>query len=314
MSALDLKVRLGRLELQNPILLASGTCGYGADIAGLVDLGAIGGLVTKTVTPQPRTGNPPPRIAEVTGGMLNSIGLENVGVDAFLRDKAPSFVDLGTQIIVSVGGHTAGDYRDVVGALEDADAVAGYELNLSCPNVSGGLDFSTDPSACGRLVGAVRRQTERSLWVKLTPNVGAMAPIAQAAADAGADAVALVNTYLGMAIDVERRRAQLATVVGGLSGPAIRPLALARVFEVSRAVGVPVVGIGGIASAQHVAEFLLAGATAVQVGTHNFVDPQAPGRWAQELAAYLNVQGLARAADLRHAFQGCPAREEAGHA
>jgi dihydroorotate dehydrogenase (NAD+) catalytic subunit len=299
----DLRVTIGSLELRNPVLLASGTCGYGEDIAGLVDVGQLGGIVTKTVTPEPRAGNRPPRIAEVPGGMLNSIGLENVGLEAFVLDKLPVIRRLDTRCVVSIGGESAADYERSARRLEGLDGIDALELNLSCPNVSGGMDLSRDPAACGAAVAAVRAVTERPLVAKLTPNVASMVPIAGAAADAGADAVSLVNTFLGMAIDVERRRPALASVVGGLSGPAIRPLAVARVFEVSRAVGIPVIGIGGIASGRDVVEFLLAGATAVQVGTQNFVDPSGAGRLATALRAYLERHRLRRPAELRQALE-----------
>ena len=299
----SLTVHIGELELRNPVLLASGTCGYGVDVAHLLDLGSVGGIVTKTVTPLPRTGNAPPRIVEVASGMLNSIGLENVGIDAFMRDKLPAARELDTRRIVSIGGESIVDYLPLVERLDGEPGVDAIELNLSCPNVSGGLDFSRQPGACGELVAAARRVTRLPLIAKLTPNVARMAPIAHAAEDAGADAVALVNTFVGMAIDVDRRRAQLSTLVGGLSGPAIRPLAVARVWEVSQAVSIPVIGMGGIASTRDVIEFLLAGATAVQVGTYNFVDPAAAGRMATELAGYLESHGIDSPGALRHAFE-----------
>jgi dihydroorotate dehydrogenase (NAD+) catalytic subunit len=302
--AVDLRVRIGDLELRNPILLASGTCGYGDEIAGLVDVEQLGGIVTKTVTPLPREGNPPPRIAEVAAGMLNSIGLENVGLEAFVERKLPLARRLHTHRLVSIGGEAADDYVRVAERLDGVEGVDGLELNLSCPNVSGGMDMSKDPDACAAVVAAVRRVTGLPLVAKLTPNVGDMAPIASAAARAGADAVSLVNTFLGMAIDVERRRPALARLMGGLSGPAIRPLAVARVWEVSHAVEVPVIGIGGIASGRDVAEFLLAGATAVQVGTASFVDPAVAGGMAHELADYLARQGMSTPAELRHRIEG----------
>ncbi len=301
--AVDLTTRLGAFELRNPILLASGTCGYGDEVADLIPVQQLGGIVTKTVTPAPRAGNRPPRIAEAPAGMLNSIGLENVGREAFLADKLPVARRLDTRLVVSIGGEIAADYVETAARLSDAEGVDALELNLSCPNVSGGMDMSQEPAACAALVAAVRRVTRLPLFAKLTPNVGAMAPIAAAAAASGADAVSLVNTYRGMAIDIERRRPALATIQGGLSGPAIRPLAVARVWEVSQAVAIPVIGIGGIMTAADLVEFLLAGAAAVQVGTASFVDPAAVSGLAAGLTDYLRRHGFSTPAELHHALE-----------
>lgn len=300
--AIDLTVRLGSLELRNPILLASGTCGYGVELEGLLDFGVIGGIVTKTVTPRPREGNPPPRIAETPSGMLNSIGLENVGIDAFLTDKLVRASALPTRIVVSIGGHTVEDYVELARRLDPAPGVDAIELNLSCPNVSGGLDLSQSAAGCAKVVGAVRKATGKPLLAKLTPNVTRVGDIARAAEEAGADAVALVNTFIGMAIDIERRAPRLHTVTGGLSGPAIRPLAVAKVYEAARAVRIPVVGIGGIAEAADVIEFLLAGATAVEVGTANYIEPGGAGRLAAGLADYLARHGFRSPAELKGAL------------
>lgn len=299
---IDLSVRLGPLTLANPILLASGTCGYGAELAGLLDFAAIGGLVTKTVTPRPRAGNPPPRIAETPSGMLNSIGLENVGIDVFIAEKLPAAAQLGTKIVVSVGGHTVPDYVELARRLDSEPGVAAIELNLSCPNVSGGLDLSLSAAGCAEVVGAVRRVTRKPLIAKLTPNVTSIGEIARGAEEGGADSVSLVNTFIGMAIDIERRTPKLRTVTGGLSGPAIRPLAVAKVYAASRAIKIPVVGIGGISSAADVVEFLLAGATAVEVGTWNYVEPGAAGTLAAGVAAYLARHDFRSPADLRGAL------------
>ena len=304
----DLSVRLGALTLANPILLASGTCGYGVELAGLLDFTAIGGIVTKTVTPRPREGNPPPRIAETPSGMLNSIGLENVGIDAFLAEKLPAAAALPTRIVVSVGGHAVPDYVELARRLDPEPAVAAIELNLSCPNVSGGLDLSQSREGCAEVVGAVRRVTAKPLIAKLTPNVTRIDEIARGAEDGGADAVSLVNTFIGMAIDIERRTPRLRTVTGGLSGPAIRPLAVAKVYAVARAVSIPVIGIGGIGSAADVIEFLLAGASAVEVGTWNYVEPGAAGTLAAGVAAYLQRHDFRSPADLRGALV-LPAKE-----
>jgi dihydroorotate dehydrogenase (NAD+) catalytic subunit len=294
----DLSVRLGPLALANPILLASGTCGYGAELAGLLDFTQIGGIVTKTVTLRPREGNPPPRIAETPSGMLNSIGLENVGIDVFIAEKLPAAARLGTPVVVSVGGHAVPDYVELARRLDPEPDVAALELNLSCPNVSGGLDLSQSASGCAEVVGAVRRVTRKPLIAKLTPNVTHIGEIARGAEEGGADCVSLVNTFIGLAIDIERRTPRLRTVTGGLSGPAIRPLALAKVYAAARAVRIPVVGIGGISSAADVVEFLLAGASAVEVGTWNYVEPGGAGGLAAGVAAYLSRHDFRSPADL----------------
>ncbi len=298
----DLAVRLGSLTLANPIILASGTCGYGLELTGLLDFSTIGGLVTKTVTPRPRAGNPPPRIAETPSGMLNSIGLENVGIDVFIAEKLPLAARLPTRIVVSVGGHAAEDYVELARRLDSEPGVAAVELNLSCPNVSGGLDLSQSAAGCAAVVAAVRKVTGKPLLAKLTPNVTHIGEVAAAAEKGGADAVSLVNTFVGMAIDTERRTPRLHTVTGGLSGPAIRPLAIAKVYAAVQAVSIPVIGIGGISSAADVVEFLLAGATAVEVGTWNYVEPGGAGQLAVGLAAYLGRHGFRSAAELRGAL------------
>ncbi len=303
-SGVDLRTRIGDLELATPVLLASGTCGYGVEMAGLLDFTTIGGIVTKTVTPRPREGNPPPRIAETPSGMLNSIGLENMGIDAFIADKLPRSRELPTRIIVSVGGETVEDYVGIARRLAEIPGQPdALELNLSCPNVSGGLDLSLEPAACARVVAAVRKATDMPLLAKLTPNVTRIGDIARAAQESGADAVCLVNTFIGMAIDIERRAPRLNTITGGLSGPAIRPLALAKVYEAARSVSIPIVGIGGIVEAADAIEFLLAGATAVEVGTANYVEPGGSGRIAPALAEYLARHGFHSPADLRGALE-----------
>jgi dihydroorotate dehydrogenase (NAD+) catalytic subunit len=294
----DLAVRLGPLTLATPILLASGTCGYGPELSGLVDFTKLGGIVTKTVTRLPREGNPPPRIAETPSGMLNSIGLENVGIEVFLTEKLPRARALPTRIVVSIGGHTVADYVELARRLDDAPGAAAIELNLSCPNVSGGLDLSQNAAGCAQVVGEVRRATKLPLIAKLTPNVTRVSDIAIAAADAGADSVSLVNTFVGMAIDIEKRTPRIRTVTGGLSGPAIRPIALAKVYEAARAVTIPVIGIGGIATASDAIEFLLAGATAVEVGTANYVEPGGGAAIAQGIADYLVRHELRSPADI----------------
>jgi dihydroorotate dehydrogenase (NAD+) catalytic subunit len=274
----DLAVTLGRLTLRNPIVMASGTFGYAREMAGAVDFARLGGIVPKTVTRRPRAGNAPPRTVETPSGMLNAIGLDNDGIDHFLAHHLPYLRTLPTAVIANVAGETEDDFVALAERVGQAAGLAALELNLSCPNVSGGLDFATDAGLAGRVVRRARAVCPLPLLAKLTPNVTDVVPIAQAAADAGADAVTLVNTYVGMAVDWRRRRPVLGNVTGGLSGPAIKPLALRLVWRVSRAVRVPVVGVGGIATLDDVMEFLVAGASAVQLGTVNFYDPTASRR------------------------------------
>jgi len=269
----SLDVQLGRLRLANPILVASGTFGYAREMTGLVDLGRLGGIVPKTITQQPRAGNPPPRTVETTGGMLNSIGLDNDGIEAFIERLLPFMAGLGTTIIVSIAGRTVDEFVGMAARLDGVAGVGALELNVSCPNVTGGVDMGTNPQLCESLVCQVRAACGLPILAKLTPNVTDIVAVARAAAAGGADAVSLVNTCLGMAVDWRRRRPRLGNVLGGLSGPAIKPIALRAVYQVARAVDVPIVGIGGIGSIDDVMEFLVAGATAVQIGTANFYNP-----------------------------------------
>jgi len=271
----DLRVQLGRLALPNPILAASGTFGYAREMERLVDLGRLGGVVPKTVTRQPRTGNKPWRTIETPAGMLNSIGLDNDGIDAFLAHHLPYLATLGSPIIVSIAGRTAEEFIEMAGQVGAATGAAAVELNVSCPNVSGGVDFGTNPATCERLVSGCRDACSLPVIAKLTPNVTSVADIARAAEAGGADAISLINTCLGMAIDWRRRRPMLGNVLGGLSGPAIKPIALRCVFQAAQAVKTPLVGIGGIATIDDVMEFLVAGASAVQLGTVNFYNPTA---------------------------------------
>ena len=290
MGSLDLSVELGRgLRLRTPVLVASGTFAYGFD-APLVDRGALGAIVTKGTTLRPRAGNAPVRIAETPSGMLNAIGLQNPGVEVVRRDYAPRWARGDVPVIVNVAGDRVEDYVEIARRLDGVPGVSGIELNVSCPNVAAGLQFGVDARLAGQLTGAVRAATALHLMVKLTPNVTDLAAIARAAAEAGADSLSAINTYVGMAIDVHRRRPALANEIGGLSGPAIKPLALRAVWEVAAAVTIPVVGIGGIARSEDALEFLLAGAVAVQLGTVNYVNPSA----AREV-----VDGIRRYADER---------------
>lgn len=254
-------------------MVASGTFGYAREMAGIVDLSRLGAILPKTITRQPRVGNPPWRTVETTGGMLNSIGLDNDGVERFVEHHLPYLATVGAPVVVSIAGRSQEEFVELAARLDGQKGVAALELNISCPNVSGGVDFGTDPEMCRSVVAGVRSACSLPVLAKLTPNVTDITAIARAAADGGADAISLINTCLGMAVDWRRRRPVLGNVVGGLSGPAIKPIALRAVYQVARAVDVPVVGIGGIASIDDVMEFLVTGATAVQIGTANYYRP-----------------------------------------
>jgi dihydroorotate dehydrogenase (NAD+) catalytic subunit len=296
--AIDLTVTLGRLSLKNPVLVASGTFGYAKEMADVVDFARLGGVIPKTVTRQPRAGNPPPRTVETPSGMLNAIGLDNDGIDHFISHHLPYLRTLPTAVIPNIAGKTEQEFVDMAALLAPEPGIAALELNLSCPNVAGGVDFATSPEVTARVVRRVREVCSFPLLAKLTPNVTDIVPVARAAADAGADAVSLVNTFVGMAIDWRRRRAVLGNGTGGLSGPAIKPLALRLVWRVAQHVKVPIVGVGGIASSDDVMEFLVAGASAVQLGTVNFYDPTASMRVLDELPACLAKLGAASAREV----------------
>lgn len=284
----DLSVRLGPLHLKNPIVTASGTFGYGSEFVPYLDLSRLGGIVTKGLSRRPRRGNAPPRTCETAAGMLNAIGLANVGVEAFLSDKLPALRHHDTAIIANVFGETLDEYVAVARRLNGAPGLSAIELNLSCPNTEkGGLAFGVEPTVIEEVVAAVRRAApDLPLIVKLTPNITDIAVAGRAARDGGADILSLVNTFLGMAIDLAKRRPVLANGVGGLSGPAIKPLALYMVNRVHREVGLPILGMGGIVSAEDALEFMVAGATAIQVGTANFFEPAASTRLIEEIAAW----------------------------
>jgi dihydroorotate dehydrogenase (NAD+) catalytic subunit len=289
----DLSVTLGRLHLANPILVASGTFGYAREMAGIVDFAKLGGIIPKTFTAQPRIGNPQPRTVDMASGMLNAIGLDNDGIDHFISHHLPYLRTLPTAIIANIAGKNEGEFIAMAEKIGREKGLAALELNLSCPNVSGGVDFATDPEVTRRVVAGVRAVCPLPLVAKLTPNVTNIVPIAQAAADAGADAVSLVNTFVGMAIDWRRRRAILGNITGGLSGPAIKPLALRLVWQVARHVSIPIMGIGGITTIDDVMEFLVAGACAVQIGTANFFDPTVSTRLVDSLPQALEQAGAA---------------------
>lgn len=284
----DMSVALAGIRMRNPVMTASGTFGYGAEFADYMDLESIGAMVTKGLSLKPKAGNPTPRIVETQGGMLNAIGLQNVGVDAFIEQKLPYLKNVDTPVIVNLYGNTLEEYGEVASRLDGLPGVAGIEVNISCPNVKlGGIVFGTDPCAADEVVRLVRKNTSKPLIVKLSPNVTDVVLMAKACADAGADALSLINTLTGMAIDLDRRRPVLANVTGGLSGPAIKPVALRMVWQVAKAVKLPLIGIGGIMNGRDALEFMLAGATAVQVGTASFLDPSAAQRIAQEMEQYL---------------------------
>ncbi len=295
--AVDLHVQLGRLSLRNPILTASGTFGYAREMQSLVQLDKLGGILPKTITLLERPGNHPHRTVETTAGLLNSIGLDNDGIDAFIAGHLKYLRTLDTAIIVSVAGRTIEEYRELAQRIEAAGGAAALELNISCPNVSGGVDFGTDPDMCRQVVEGVRSACKLPILAKLTPNVTRIIDIAKAASDGGADAVSCINTVLGMAIDWRKQKPILGNVFGGLSGPAIKPVALRCVYQVAQAVDIPIVGIGGIATIDDVMEFMAAGASAIQIGTANYYDPTVSQKLVEQLPAALGELGAASATE-----------------
>jgi len=289
-----MKVSIGPLNLANPVMTASGTFGYAAEFANLVDLHRLGALVVKGISLEPRVGNPPPRIVETPCGMLNAIGLENVGLTRFIREKMPFLRTCRSRIIVNILGETIEEYAKLAEELSRVAGVDGLEINISCPNVKkGGVAFGTVPDMAAAVTLAVKNATDLPVIVKLSPNVTDVATMAQAVEASGADAVSLINTLIGMAIDIQTRKPKLANIIGGLSGPAIKPVALRMVWQVARAVSIPVIGIGGIGTSEDAVEFLLAGASAVQVGTANFYNPAAAEQILTGIEAYLRQQGAA---------------------
>jgi dihydroorotate dehydrogenase (NAD+) catalytic subunit len=290
-SSIDLQVSLGRLTLSNPILTASGTFGYAREMAGIVDLSRLGGILPKTITRQPRPGNAPWRTVETSAGLLNAIGLDNDGIDYFLEKHWPYLRSVGTPVIVSIAGKSREDFVYLAQRMNEAEGLVALELNVSCPNVAGGVDFGTDPSLCYDVVSSVRQAINVPLLTKLTPNVTSIASVAKAAMEAGTDAVSCINTVLGMAIDWRRQRPMLANKVGGLSGPAIKPIALRCVYQVASQVNVPIVGIGGIATIDDAMEFFIAGASAIQIGTANYYDPTVSMRLLDQLPEAIQSLG-----------------------
>jgi dihydroorotate dehydrogenase (NAD+) catalytic subunit len=288
----ELQVHIGSLKLRNPVMTASGTFGYGREFSNLVNLNRLGGIVVKGISLLPRPGNPPPRIVETACGMLNAIGLENVGVERFITEKMSYLRGLDTPVIVNILGDSVEGYGEIARRLDGVEGISGLEVNISCPNVKkGGVAFGTEPAMAATVTSAVRQATRLPVMIKLSPNVTDIVLMARAVEEAGADGVSLINTLIGMAIDPKTRKPRLANVIGGLSGPAIKPVALRMVWQVASAVSIPVIGIGGITTAGDAIEFLLAGATAIQVGTANFYEPSAPEQIIQGMKEYLHQQG-----------------------
>jgi len=295
----DLRVKIGPMELKNPVLTASGTFGYGREFSSLIDLNLLGGIVVKGISLKPREGNPPPRIVETPCGMLNAIGLANVGLESFLKEKLPWLRRLNTAVIVNIYGHTVEEYGAVAAGLSGVKGISAIEVNISCPNVEqGGMSFGTDPDMSAKVTECVIKEADKPVIVKLSPNVTDIRKIAVAVEDAGADALSLTNTLTGMAIDIEKRAPKLANISGGLSGPAIRPVSLFMVHQVVKSVKIPVIGIGGIVDYRDALEFLIAGARAIQIGTANFVNPKAPLDIIDGLERFCQDKGIDRIEDL----------------
>lgn len=295
----DLNIRIGSLSFKNPVMTASGTFGYGSEFEALFDPGILGAIVVKGLSLEPREGNPPPRISETPCGMLNAIGLANIGLKAFMKDKLPYLRTLNTHVIVNIYGHSIDEYRKLAEAFKGVEGVSALEVNISCPNVeSGGMAFGTDPGTSAKVTAEVVKNTDKPVIVKLSPNVTDITSIAKAVEGEGADAISLINTITGMAIDIPSRRPKLANVYGGLSGPAIKPVALHMVYQTVRAVNIPVIGMGGISDYSDALEFLIAGASAIQVGAANFINPMAAPEIAEGISRYCKENGVERITDL----------------
>jgi dihydroorotate dehydrogenase (NAD+) catalytic subunit len=296
----DLSVSIGEIQLKNPVIAASGTFGYGVEFEDIVHLDRLGGLVVKGLSKEPMAGNPPPRLYETAAGMLNAIGLQNIGARAFIDEKLPKLREIKDAVVfANVFGYTREDYERTIQILNEGEGIAAYELNVSCPNTAhGGIQFGSDARSLDEVVTTARRISQRPLIVKLSPNVTSMAQMARVAQEAGADAISLVNTFVAMAIDTETRKPRIANVIAGLSGPAIKPIALRMVYDASKAVKIPILGIGGISTAADIIEFLLAGATAVQIGTASYWDPRATEKIVEELATWCAEHQVERLGDL----------------
>ncbi|MCX5726489.1 MAG: dihydroorotate dehydrogenase [Candidatus Saganbacteria bacterium] len=289
----NLSIEIAGIRMKNPVMVASGTFGFSAEYQEILDISKLGAIITKSITLKGREGNPPPRVAETAAGMLNSIGLQNDGIEAFLKDTLPTLSKFNTPLIVNIAGETIDEYVELARILTKEPLVKGIEVNISCPNVKrGGMTFGIDPKSTEEVIKSIRAATTLPLIAKLTPNVTDITSTAKAAVDAGADALSLINTLVGMVIDIETKRSKLGTLTGGLSGPAIKPIAVRMVFEVAKKVKVPIIGIGGIISAADAIEFFLAGASAVQIGTGNFVDPETPIRVIGGINEYLDAHKI----------------------
>ncbi len=299
MTAIDLSVEIAGVKLKNPVIAASGTFGYGEEYAGLFDINRLGGLVVKGISLKPRQGNPPPRIVETPCGMLNSIGLANIGLDAFVKEKLPYLSGLSTAVIVNIYGHSIKEYAELAGALRGLSGIAFLEVNISCPNVEcGGMAFGTDPGMSARVTEAVVSRADLPVIVKLSPNVTDIRAVARAVEKAGASAVSLINTLAGMAVDLDRRSPVLGNISGGLSGPAIKPVAMYMVYQTAGSIGIPVIGMGGIVGYRDALEFIVAGASAVEIGTANFVNPRATVEVIEGIRQYCETSKIARISDL----------------
>jgi len=303
----DLKVNIGKIELKNPVMTASGTFGYAREFENLVDLNRLGAIIVKGLSLQPSKGNPPPRIVETPCGMLNAIGLENVGLTAFVEEKLQFLKKLSTPVFINIYGKDIKEYAELASRIDDIEEIAGIEVNISCPNVNaGGVAFGIDPDTACKVVKAVRGNTGKPVMVKLTPNVTDITLIARSVEDAGADSISLINTITGMAINIETRRPKLANITGGLSGPAIKPIALRMVWQVVQKVNIPVIGVGGIMTAEDALEFLIAGAVAVQVGTANLINPHATIDIIEGIEAFLIKKNIPRITDVIGSLQNYP--------
>jgi dihydroorotate dehydrogenase (NAD+) catalytic subunit len=303
-ATVDLQVSVGSISLKNPIIAASGTFGYGVEFAHLADLDRLGGIAVKGLSAKPIEGNPSPRICETSSGMVNAIGLQNIGVRAFVAEKLPQLKQYKTAIFANVFGYSIADYVEVIRVLEDAEGLAGYELNISCPNVEhGGMEYSTDPALTAAVVKAARQTAKRPLWVKLSPNVNAIGVTAKIAENEGADALVIANTYPALCIDAHTRKSRIGSTTGGLSGAAIKPITMRLVYEACKAVSIPIVGLGGIEKPTDVVEYLLAGAAAVEVGTAHFVDPRASEQLIKGLERWCETDNTLKISTLRGQLQ-----------
>jgi len=304
MNSVDLSVNIGNLELKNPVLLASGTVGYGNEIAQFTDLSKLGGIVTKSLSLKPRKGNPPQRIVETPSGMLNAIGLANVGVEVFIKEKIPFLKGLGTTLICNIAASTIEEYIECVNILKSEEAIKAFEINVSCPNVrEGGLEFGNDINAVARITEKVRAATNKPIIIKLSPNVSRISDFANAVIQNGGDAVSAINTLVGTSFDINTRKPKIKNVTGGLSGPAIKPVALAKVLEIKRNVDIPIIGIGGIMNWKDAVEFMIAGASAIQLGTVNFINPNAGVEILQGLEEYCRKNSVTKISSLTGSYR-----------